>query len=147
MKKSEDLFSSADKITKKLQLKKDVDFIFIDLHGEITSEKMALGHFLDGKITTLVGTHTHVPTSDFKILNKGTAYQTDLGMCGDYDSVIGMNKENSIKRFRKETDSSSHFPANGNASISGVIIDANDQTGLADSIDQIIFGGELQQKI
>ena len=147
MKKSEDLFSSADKITKKLQLKKDVDFIFIDLHGEITSEKMALGHFLDGKITTLVGTHTHVPTSDFKILKKGTAYQTDLGMCGDYDSVIGMNKENSIKRFRKETDSSSHFPANGNASISGVIIDANDQTGLADSIDQIIFGGELQQKI
>ena len=70
MKKSEDLFSSADKITKKLQLKKDVDFIFIDLHGEITSEKMALGHFLDGKITTLVGTHTHVPTSDFKILKK-----------------------------------------------------------------------------
>ena len=97
MKKSQDLFSFTEKIIKKIKLKKDVDFIVIDIHGEITSEKMALGHFLDGKVTTVVGTHTHVPTSDTKILKNGTAYQTDLGMCGDYDSVIGMNKENSIK--------------------------------------------------
>ena len=70
---------------------KDVDFIVVDFHGEITSEKMAIGHFLDGKVTVVVGTHTHVPTLDCRIMEKGTAYQTDIGMCGDYNSVIGMN--------------------------------------------------------
>ena len=107
---------------------------------------MALGHFLDGKVTTVVGTHTHVPTSDTKILKKGTAYQTDLGMCGDYDSVIGMNKYNSIKKFKKDPSAENHFPANGDASLSGVIVDADDETGLAISINQIIFGGNLKQK-
>ena len=118
----------------------------IDIHGEITSEKMALGHFLDGKVTTVVGTHTHVPTSDTKILKNGTAYQTDLGMCGDYDSVIGMNKDNSIKKFKKDPSAENHFPANGDASLSGVIVDADDETGLANNINQIIFGGNLKQK-
>ena len=134
MKKSQDLFSFTEKIIQKIKLKKNADFIVIDIHGEITSEKMALGHFLDGKVTTVVGTHTHVPTSDTKILKNGTAYQTDLGMCGDYDSVIGMNKENSIKKFKKDPSAESHFPANGNASISGVIVDADDKTGLAKNI-------------
>ena len=101
MKKSRDVFESAEKVINRIKLKTDADFIFVDIHGEITSEKMALGHFLDGKITGLVGTHTHVPTSDTKILENGTAYQTDLGMCGDYNSVIGMNKANSIKKFLK----------------------------------------------
>ena len=146
MKKSQDLFSFTEKIIKKIKLKKDADFIVIDIHGEITSEKMALGHFLDGKVTTVVGTHTHVPTSDTKILKNGTAYQTDLGMCGDYDSVIGMNKENSIKKFKKDPSAESHFPANGDASISGVIVDADDKTGLANNINQIIIGGNLKQK-
>ncbi len=146
MKKSQDLFTFTEKMMKKIKLKKDVDFIIIDIHGEITSEKMALGHFLDGKVTSVVGTHTHVPTSDTKILKNGTAYQTDLGMCGDYDSVIGMNKENSIKKFQKNPEAVSHFPAVGIASISGVIVDANDATGLATSIDQIILGGNLKQK-
>ena len=147
MKKSQDLFSFTEKIIKKIKLKKEADFIIIDIHGEITSEKMALGHFLDGKVTTVVGTHTHVPTSDTKILKKGTAYQTDLGMCGDYDSVIGMNKENSIKKFKKDPSAESHYPANGQASISGVIVEADDQTGLANNINQIILGGNLKQKI
>ena len=146
MKKSQDLFSFTEKFIKKIKLKKDADFIVIDIHGEITSEKMALGHFLDGKVTTVVGTHTHVPTSDTKILKNGTAYQTDLGMCGDYDSVIGMNKENSIKKFKRDPSAESHFPANGDASISGVIVDADDKTGLANNIDQIIIGGNLKQK-
>ncbi len=146
MKKSQDLFSFTEKIMKKIKLKKDVDFIVIDIHGEITSEKMALGHFLDGKVTTVVGTHTHVPTSDTKILKNGTAYQTDLGMCGDYDSVIGMNKENSIKKFKKDPSAENHFPADGDASISGVIVDADDKTGLANNINQIIIGGNLKQK-
>ena len=147
MKKSQDLFPFTEKIMRKIKLKKDADFIIIDLHGEITSEKMALGHYLDGKVTTVVGTHTHVPTSDTKILKNGTAYQTDLGMCGDYDSVIGMNKENSIKKFKKDPTADSHFPANGPASISGVIVDADDVTGLAKTINQIILGGSLKQKI
>jgi metallophosphoesterase (TIGR00282 family) len=146
MKKSQDLFSFTEKLMKKIKLKKDVDFIVIDIHGEITSEKMALGHYLDGKVTSVVGTHTHVPTADTKILNKGTAYQTDLGMCGDYDSVIGMNKENSIKKFKKDTSAVSHFPAVGPASISGVIVEADDQTGLAKDINQILLGGNLKQK-
>ena len=146
MKKSQDLFSFTEKFIKKIKLKKDADFIVIDIHGEITSEKMALGHFLDGKVTTVVGTHTHVPTSDTKILKNGTAYQTDLGMCGDYDSVIGMNKENSIKKLKKDPSAESHFPANGDASISGVIVDADDKTGLANNINQIIIGGNLNQK-
>ena len=146
MKKSQDLFLFAEKIINKIKLKKNVDFIVIDIHGEITSEKMALGHFLDGKVTTVVGTHTHVPTSDTKILKNGTAYQTDLGMCGDYDSVIGMNKENSIKKFKKDPSAENHFPANGDGSISGVIVDADDKTGLANNINQIIIGGNLNQK-
>jgi metallophosphoesterase (TIGR00282 family) len=146
MKKSQDLFSFTEKIIKKIELKKDADFIIVDIHGEITSEKMALGHFLDGKVTTVVGTHTHVPTADTKILKKGTAYQTDLGMCGDYDSVIGMNKENSIKKFKKDPTAENHFPAKGDASISGVIVDADQKTGLANNINQIIIGGNLKQK-
>ena len=143
MKKSQDLFSYTEKILKKIKLKKDADFIIVDIHGEITSEKMALGHYLDGKVTTVVGTHTHVPTSDTKILNNGTGYQTDLGMCGDYDSVIGMNKENSIKRFFKEKDAVNHFPADGEATLSGVIVDADNDTGLAKKINRILIGGSL----
>ena len=146
MKKSQDLFSFTEKIIKKIKLKRDADFIVVDIHAEITSEKMALGHFLDGKVTTVVGTHTHVPTSDTKILKNGTAYQTDLGMCGDYDSVIGMNKENSIKKFKKDPSAENHFPADGDASISGVIVDADDKSGLANNIYQIIIGGNLKQK-
>ena len=98
MKKCEDVFRTTEKIFNKFKLKKDADFIVVDFHGEITSEKMAMGHFFDGKATLVVGTHTHVPTSDTMILEKGTAYQTDAGMCGDYNSVIGMNKENSLNR-------------------------------------------------
>ena len=147
MKKSEDVFFSAEKILNKIKLKKDADYIIVDMHAEITSEKQALGHFLDGKVTTLIGTHTHVPTSDTKILKKGTAYQSDLGMCGDYDSVIGMNKENSIKKFFKDDTAKQHFPSNGDATLCGVIVDADDNTGLANNIDQIISGRILKEKI
>jgi len=97
MKKTEDVFKTAKEICKKIKLKKDVDFIVVDFHGEITSEKMAAGHFFDGHATCVVGTHTHVPTADTRILNGGTAYQTDIGMCGDYDSVIGMKKKILLK--------------------------------------------------
>ena len=143
MRKTEDVFKEAESIIKKLKLKKDVDFLIVDFHGEITSEKMAMGHFFDGLSTCVVGTHTHVPTADTRILEKGTAYQTDIGMCGDYNSVIGMNKENSLKRFFKEV-SKKHFPAEGIASLSGVIVDCDEKTGLAKNIESFIYGGDLQ---
>ena len=143
MRKTEDVFQEAQKIKKNMTLKKDVDFLVVDFHGEITSEKMATGHFFDGDATCVVGTHTHVPTADTRILEKGTAYQTDIGMCGDYNSVIGMNKENSIKRFLKDKDAMKHFPAEGEGTLSGVIVETDTKTGLAKNVIRIINGGRL----
>ena len=143
MRKTEDVFKEADSIKKKLKLKKNVDFLIVDFHGEITSEKMAMGHFFDGLSTCVVGTHTHVPTADTRILEKGTAYQTDIGMCGDYNSVIGMNKENSIKKFLKDKDAVKHFPANGKGTLSGLIVKTNINTGLASEVNRFFDGGIL----
>ncbi len=145
MRKTEDVFEAATKIKQKVVLKKDADFILVDFHGEITSEKMAIGHFFDGVSTCVVGTHTHVPTADTRILEKGTGYQTDIGMCGDYNSVIGMNKENSIKKFLKDREAVNHFPSEGEATLSGIIIDADQKTGLAKKITRIIKGGSLTE--
>ncbi len=142
MKKSDDVFETSRKFLDKYKLKKDYDFLIVDFHGEITSEKNAIGHFFDGKATLVVGTHTHIPTHDARILNNGTAYQTDAGMCGDYDSVIGMNKDNSLNRFMKK-ESVKHYPANGEATLSGVIVDCNFETGLANSINNYFLGGQL----
>ena len=147
MKKCNDVFECAKKIMEKIKLKKDADFIVVDFHGEITSEKMAMGAFFDGKATIVVGTHTHVPTLDYRILSSGTAYQTDLGMCGDYNSVIGMNKENSVKKFLKDSTAKKHFPALGVATISGLLVNASNETGLAKTVQPIIFGGDLQGTI
>ncbi len=143
MRKTEDVFKKAKEISNKIILKKNVNFSIVDFHGEITSEKMAMGHFFDGTSTCFVGTHTHVPTADTRILDKGTAYQTDIGMCGDYNSVIGMNKENSIKRFFKNKDATTHFPAEGEGTLSGIIVDADENTGLAIKVSRLIIGGSL----
>ena len=143
MKKSDDVFETSRKFLDKYKLKKDYDFLIVDFHGEITSEKNAIGHFFDGKATLVVGTHTHIPTNDARVLNNGTAFQTDAGMCGDYDSVIGMNKDNSLNRFFKK-DSVKHFPAIGEATLSGVIVDCDIKTGLANKIHSYIFGGQLK---
>ena len=143
MRKTEDVFKAAREIRKKFTLKKDVDYLIVDIHGETASEKMAMGHFFDGKTTCVIGTHTHVPTSDTRILKNGTAYQTDIGMCGDYNSVIGFNKENSLKKFFKE-ESKKHFPAEGIASLSGVIVDCDKETGLAKNVESFIYGGDLK---
>ena len=145
MKKCEDVFEAATKFIQTVKLKRDADFIIVDLHGEITSEKMAMGYLFDGKATMVVGTHTHVPTSDYRIMEKGTAYQTDIGMCGDYNSVIGMNKENSLNRFMKN-NSKKHFPAEGEASLCGVIVACNLNSGLAEKVETFIFGGELSKR-
>ena len=142
MKKCEDVFETSKKFLNKYKLKEDYDFLIVDFHGEITSEKNAIGHYFDGKATLVVGTHTHIPTNDARILKNGTAYQTDAGMCGDYDSVIGMDKNNSLNRFMKKS-SIKHFPAKGDASLCGVIVDCNIENGLANKIDSYIFGGQL----
>jgi len=143
MKKCDDVFEISKKFLDKYKLKKDYDILIVDFHGEITSEKNALGHFFDGNATLVVGTHTHIPTNDARVLNKGTGYQTDAGMCGDYDSVIGMNKENSLNRFMKK-DSVKHFPAIGEGTLSGVMVDCNLETGLADKIKSYILGSQLK---
>ena len=145
MKKCDDVFETSKKFLKKFKLKKDYDLLVVDFHGEITSEKNAIGHFFDGKATLVIGTHTHIPTNDARVLNNGTAFQTDAGMCGDYDSVIGMNKYNSLNRFMKK-DSVKHFPAKGDATLSGVIVDCDLETGLASKIKSYIYGDLLKNK-
>ena len=142
MKKCEDVFETAKLFLNKYKLREDYDFLIIDFHGEITSEKMAMGHFFDGKATLLVGTHTHVPTNDGRVLVNGTAYLTDAGMCGDYDSVIGMNKINSLNRFLKQ-ESQKHFPAEGEATLCGLIVECNTSNGLAKKVESFKYGGEL----
>ena len=143
MKKCEDVFEISEKFMKQYGLKQDYDILVVDFHGEITSEKNAIGHFFDGKASLVVGTHTHIPTNDARILQGGTGYQTDAGMCGDYNSVIGMNTENSLKRFLKKK-SIKHFPATGDATLCGVIVDCNIETGLANNIESYIFGNQLK---
>ena len=143
MKKCDDVFETSKKFIDKYKLKENYDFLVVDFHGEITSEKNAIGHFFDGKATLVVGTHTHIPTNDARILKGGTGYQTDAGMCGDYNSVIGMNAENSLNRFLKK-NSVKHFPAVGDATLCGVIVECDIKTGLANKIESYIFGAQLK---
>lgn len=110
--------------------------ILIDMHGEATSEKNSFGHYVDGKVTAVLGTHTHIPTSDAKILDNGTAYQTDVGMSGDYNSVIGMEKENPIHGFTKGYRAEGRFsPASGLGKMCGSFVESDDNTGLAKKIE------------
>ena len=146
MKKCDDVFETSKKFLEKFKLKEDYDLLIVDFHGEITSEKNAIGHFFDGKATLVIGTHTHIPTNDARVLPDGTAFQTDAGMCGDYDSVIGMNKYNSLNRFMKK-DSVKHFPAKGDATLCGVIVDCDLETGLASKIKSYIYGDLSKNKI
>jgi len=143
MKKCEDVFEISEKFMKEYKFKEDYDLLVVDFHGEITSEKNAIGHLFDGKASLVVGTHTHIPTNDARILKGGTGYQTDAGMCGDYDSVIGMNKENSINRFLKK-NSIKHFPATGESTLCGVIVECDVKTGLATNIKSYVNGSQLK---
>ena len=140
----DDPFASVKKILNNNLLGKDVNISIIDVHGEATSEKMAMGHEFDGKVSLVVGTHTHIPTADARILNNGTAYISDLGMCGDYDSVIGLEKTKSLERFKKKTPLGHISPATGEATLSAVFVEIDDSNGLAKSIQSIIIGGQLQ---
>ena len=143
MRKCEDVFKIAEIFLEKNILKKNFDFLIVDFHGEITSEKNAIGHMFDGKASLVVGTHTHIPTSDTRILEKGTGYQTDAGMCGDYNSVIGMDKKNSLNKFLKK-EAKKNYPSKGEVTLSGVIIECDKKTGLAKTIEPLIYGGALK---
>ncbi|MEZ5846657.1 MAG: TIGR00282 family metallophosphoesterase [Geminicoccaceae bacterium] len=136
-------FRALEQELAKVFLGGNADAIIVDVHAEATSEKMALGHFLDGRVSLVVGTHTHVPTADHRVLKKGTAYITDLGMTGDYDSVIGMDADIAIQRWRSPVPGPRLEPASGAATLCGVIVETDDRTGLARSIEPVRIGGCL----
>lgn len=125
-------------------LKSAADVIFVDFHAEATSEKQAAAHFLDGRVSAVIGTHTHVPTADAQVLPGGTAFLSDAGMSGDYNSVIGMDPEEPVGRFVRQIPSSAFNPALGPATVCGVAIDIDDATGLARQIAPVRLGGRLQ---
>ncbi len=125
----------------------DVQAVVIDFHGEATSEKMAMGHFADGRASMVVGTHSHVPTADAQILPKGTAYQTDCGMCGDYDSVIGMQKETAVARFVTKVPGERLKAADGEGTLCAVFVETDDATGLARRVEPVRLGGRLAEHL
>jgi metallophosphoesterase (TIGR00282 family) len=128
-------------------LKEVADAIFIEIHAEATAEKMIMGHFLDGRVTAVIGAHTHIPTADAQVLPKGTAYQTDAGMCGDYDSVIGMKKGPIVQRAATRLPTERKTPAEGPGTLCGVMVVSDDATGLARSIEPIRVGGRLKETV
>ena len=139
----DDPFACLERELAQCALGEDVDAVVVDVHGEATSEKMALGHYADGRASLVVGSHSHVPTADAQLLPGGTAYQTDAGMCGDYDSVIGMRKEQSIDRFVSKVPSGRLEPAEGEASLCAVYVETDDETGLAKHVAPLRLGGRL----
>ena len=143
MESIDDPFKSIAYLLELINSKIDNAIILVDVHGESTSEKMALAHFLDGKVSGVFGTHTHIPTSDLHFLENGTFYQTDLGMCGDYNSVIGMKKELSIKRFTQKHLKTRLEPADGEGTLCGTILDIESKSVKA--FEQIILGGKLRK--
>ena len=129
----------------KFKLGSSISAIVVDFHGEATSEKMAYGHSFDGQVSLVVGTHTHVPTADHGVLPGGTAFQADAGMCGDYDSVIGMAKEGAASRFWRKMPGEKLNPADGLATLCGLFVETDDATGLARRAEPVRMGGRLSQ--
>ena len=141
----DDPFAAVQAVLAEHRLGDGVDAIIVDVHGEATSEKQAMGHVLDGRVSAVVGTHTHVPTADAQVLPGGTAYQTDIGMTGDYESVIGMQKEAALARFTTKLPQERLEPADGEATLCAVFIETNDATGLAERIAPVRLGGRLTE--
>ena len=139
-----DPFACIDAELAKHRLGGTVQAAILDVHAEATSEKMALGHHADGRVSLVVGTHTHVPTADTMILPGGTAYQSDAGMCGDYDSVIGMEKTVPIQKFTRKLPTERMSPALGEGTFCGVYVETDDKTGLATAVSPVRLGGKLQ---
>ena len=143
----DDPFKSAEAILAACPLKEQADAIVFDFHAEATSEKQCFGHFVDGRASLVVGTHTHAPTSDTRILPGGTAYQSDAGMCGDYDSVLGMQKDEPVRRFLQKVPGARLEPATGEGTLSGVAVDIDDATGLARAVWAVRVGPHLSQAV
>lgn len=141
----DDPFSAIDSVLRAHPPGGLVQASVVDIHAEATSEKMAVGHYCDGRASLVVGTHTHVPTADAQVLPRGTGYLSDAGMCGDYDSVIGMEKAEPMRRFLTGMSRDRFTPAEGEATICGVLVTTDDRTGLARSIETVRDGGRLQQ--
>ncbi len=139
----DDPFAGVEKALAEHRLGDGVAAIIVDFHGEATSEKMAMGHLVDGRVSVVVGTHSHVPTADARVLDGGTAYQTDLGMCGDYDSVIGMDKAIAVDRFRGKVPLPMLEPSLGEATLCAALVETDDDTGLAVRIAPLRIGGRL----
>lgn len=139
----DDPFAAVDRLLKSYRLGKDVNAIFIDFHGEAASEKMAMGHFCDGRASFVVGTHTHIPTADVQVLNNGTGYQTDAGMCGCYDSVIGMETSLAVARFTRKVPGERLRPAQGPVTLCGVIAEIDGKTGLCVRAEAFRTGARL----
>lgn len=140
----DDPFAVAERELSACPLGQACDAVFIDFHAEATSEKLSFGFFVDGRASVVVGTHTHVPTADHQILPGGTAYISDAGMCGDYDSVLGMDKEEPLRRFIRKIPSGRFEPANGPATLCGLAVETDDRTGLAVKIAPLRIGPRLE---
>src|SRR4051812_13805016 len=141
----DDPFAALDRELDACPLGRVADAIVVDVHAEATSEKEALGHHLDGRASLVVGTHTHVPTAYHRILPGGTAYMSDAGMCGDYDSVLGMQKEEAIRRFLQRTPGSRLEPGLGEGTLSGLAVETDDRTGLAIRVAALRLGPHLEE--
>jgi 2',3'-cyclic-nucleotide 2'-phosphodiesterase len=141
----DDPFAAVERELAACALKSVADAIVIDMHCEATSEKQAMGHYVDGRATLVVGTHTHVQTSDHRVLPGGTAFVSDVGMTGDYDSVIGMAKEEPINRFLRRIPSSRFEPPNGPATLCGIAVETDDASGLASRVAAVRLGGILEE--
>jgi hypothetical protein len=143
----DDPFSAVDRALNEAPLGRVSDAVIVDFHGEASSEKQAMGHYLDGRASLVVGTHTHVPTADYQIFDGGTAYMTDAGMCGDYDSILGMTKEEPVRRFVEKTPGSRLEAASGQGTLSGIAVETDDRTGLATKVAAVRIGPRLSQAL
>lgn len=139
----DDPFRAVDHEVTACPLARGADAIFLDFHAEATSEKQSMAHFLDGRVTCVVGTHTHAPTADERIMTGGTAYMSDVGMCGDYNSVLGMDPQEPVNRFLTRIPRERFEPAAGPATLSGLAVETDPSTGLAVRIQALRLGGVL----
>jgi calcineurin-like phosphoesterase len=139
----DDPFAAVEGELARQRLGTTVHAAILDVHCEASSEKMALGHYVDGRMSLVVGSHSHIPTADAQIFPKGTAYQTDAGMCGDYDSVIGMKKDVATLRLVRKLPGERLSPAEGPATLCAVFVETDDATGLAKRIEPVRLGGRL----
>ncbi len=141
----DDPFAAIDRELTACPLQKGADASIIDFHGEATSEKQAMGHFCDGRASLVVGTHTHVPTADLRVLPGGTAYMSDVGMTGDFDSVIGMAKEEPLQRFLRRVSTARFEAAAGPATLCAVAVETDNASGFAVRVGAVRLGGCLEQ--